>query len=111
VLLAGSRPAGKALLPFDVETGRLVDDVWAQLARARPVRMAPARRRALRSCGGSTSTRARATSTSSTRGAAFARELDALGVEYSLELFDGTHGGLTYRYPGAIRELILALNA
>jgi hypothetical protein len=41
---------------------------------------------------------------------AFARELDALGVEYSLELFDGKHGGLTYRYPGAIRELIIALS-
>jgi hypothetical protein len=40
---------------------------------------------------------------------AFARELDALDVEYSLELFDGKHGGLTYRYPGAIRELIVAL--
>jgi hypothetical protein len=40
---------------------------------------------------------------------AFARELDAIGVEYSLELFEGKHGGLTYRYPGAIRELVVAL--
>jgi dienelactone hydrolase len=40
---------------------------------------------------------------------AFAAELAALGVEHSLELFDGTHGGLTYRYPGAIRELARAL--
>ena len=31
---------------------------------------------------------------------AFAAELEALGVEHSLELFDGKHGGLTYRYPG-----------
>ena len=31
---------------------------------------------------------------------AFARELDALGVEHTLELFEGKHGGLTYRYPG-----------
>ena len=30
-------------------------------------------------------------------------ELDKLGVEHTLELFDGKHGGLTYRYPGAIR--------
>jgi dienelactone hydrolase len=42
---------------------------------------------------------------------AFAAELEKLGVEHSLELFDGKHGGLTYRYPGAIRELILALSA
>ena len=40
---------------------------------------------------------------------AFAAELDKLGVEHTLELFDGKHGGLTYRYPGAIRGLVLAL--
>ena len=33
-----------------------------------------------------------------------------LGVEHTLELFDGTHGGIGYRYPGAIRELVLALH-
>ena len=37
---------------------------------------------------------------------AFATELDKLGVEHTLELFDGTHARLTYRYPGAIRELV-----
>ena len=40
---------------------------------------------------------------------AFAAELDKLGVEHTLELFDGAHGRLTYRYPGAIRELVLAI--
>ena len=30
-------------------------------------------------------------------------------AHHSLELFDGKHGGLTYRYPGAIRELVRAL--
>jgi hypothetical protein len=40
---------------------------------------------------------------------AFAAELDKLGVEHTLELFEGTHAGLTYRYPGAIRELAVAL--
>ena len=37
------------------------------------------------------------------------QELDKLGIEHALELFDGKHGGITYRYPGAIRELVLAL--
>jgi hypothetical protein len=32
-----------------------------------------------------------------------------LGLEHRLELFDGAHGGIRYRYPGAIRELLLAL--
>ena len=41
---------------------------------------------------------------------AFADELTKLGVEHTLELFDGGHGGITYRYPGAIRELVLALS-
>ena len=40
---------------------------------------------------------------------AFSAELDKIGVNHTLELFDGKHGGITYRYPGAIRELILAL--
>ena len=41
---------------------------------------------------------------------AFSAELDPLGVEHTLELFEGKHGGITYRYPGAIRELAMALS-
>ncbi len=41
---------------------------------------------------------------------AFSRELTKLGAEHTLELFDGKHGGITYRYPGAIRELVVALS-
>ena len=40
---------------------------------------------------------------------AFARELDGLGIEYSLDLFEGTHMGIQYRYPDAIAELARAL--
>ena len=40
---------------------------------------------------------------------AFGAELDKLGVEHTVELFDGRHGGISWRYPGAIRELVLAL--
>jgi hypothetical protein len=42
---------------------------------------------------------------------AFHAELDQLGVDHTLELFDGRHGGLTYRYPAAIRELVTALGS
>ena len=28
---------------------------------------------------------------------------------HTLELFDGKHGGISYRYPGAIRQLVLSL--
>jgi hypothetical protein len=102
---------GKALLPFDVATGRLHDDVWAQWLDRDPVRMAPAHADALRSMRRIYLDAGRSDEYYLDLGAqAFAAELDALGVEYTLDLFAGKHGGLTYRYPGAIRELVLALS-
>ena len=101
---------GKALLPFDIATGRLIDDVWAQWLEHDPVRMAPAHADALRSMRRIYLDAGRADEYYLDLGAqAFAAELEALGVDHSLELFDGKHGGLTYRYPGAIRELVRAL--
>jgi S-formylglutathione hydrolase FrmB len=100
---------GKALLPFDVATGRLVEDVWAQWLDKDPVRMAPAHGDALRSMRRIYLDAGRRDEYYLDLGAqAFAAELDALGVTYTLELFDAKHGGLTFRYPGAIRELVLA---
>jgi len=40
---------------------------------------------------------------------AFGAELTTLGVDHTLELFAGGHGGMTYRYPPAIRELLVSL--
>ena len=40
---------GKALLPFELSTGRVVDDVWAQWLDWDPVRLAPSHADALRS--------------------------------------------------------------
>jgi hypothetical protein len=102
---------GRALLPFDVN-GRLREDVWAQWLEKDPVRMAPRHADALRSMK-------RIYLDSGNRdeyfldlGAqAFGAELDKLGVTYTCEVFEGTHARLTYRYPNAIRELILALQA
>jgi hypothetical protein len=102
---------GKSLLPFEIATGRLHDDVWAQWLDKDPVRMAPAHADALRSMRRIYLDAGRSDEFYLDLGAqAFAAELDALGVEYTLELFTGKHGGLTYRYPGAIRELVLALS-
>ena len=101
---------GKALLPFDIATGRLIDDVWAQWLENDPVRMAPGHADALRSMRRIYLDAGRADEYYLDLGAqAFAAELEVLGVDHSLELFDGKHGGLTYRYPGAIRELVRAL--
>jgi S-formylglutathione hydrolase FrmB len=101
---------GKALLPFDVATGRLVDDVWARWLELDPVRMAPRHGDALRSMRRVYLDAGRKDEYFLDLGAqAFSAELGRLGVEHTLELFDGKHGGITYRYPGAIRELVLAL--
>ena len=40
---------------------------------------------------------------------AVAKELSKIGIDHSLVLFEGTHGGLQYRYPQAIRLLAEAL--
>jgi hypothetical protein len=101
---------GKALLPFEIDTGRLIDDVWRQWLAVDPVRMAAEHAEALRSMRRIYLDAGKGDEYYLDLGAqAFASELDKLGVEHSLDLFDGKHGGLTYRYPGAIRELVLAL--
>jgi S-formylglutathione hydrolase FrmB len=100
---------GRALIPFDAH-GRLREDVWAQWLRWDPVRMAPAHADALRSLKHVYLDAGRSDEFFLDLGAqAFGAELSKLGVGHTLELFDGKHGGLTYRYPGAIRELVLAL--
>jgi enterochelin esterase-like enzyme len=104
-----ARP-GEALLPFELATGRLVEDVWERWLELDPVRMAPVRVDALRSMRRIYLDAGKSDEWFLDLGAqAFAQELDTLGVEHSLDLFDGKHGGITYRYPGAIRELLIAL--
>lgn len=102
---------GRARLPFDMETGRLVDDVWQLWLDHDPVRMAPRRADALRSMRRIYLDAGRSDEWHLDLGAqAFSRELERLGVDHSLELFEGRHGGISHRYPGAIRELLLALS-
>jgi enterochelin esterase-like enzyme len=101
---------GKALVPFELDTGLVIDEVWERWLALDPVRMAGAHadelgamRRILIEAG-------RGDEYFLDIGAtAFSRELTKLGVEHTFELFDGGHGGMTYRYPPAIRELVLAL--
>jgi hypothetical protein len=103
---------GKALLPFDVSTGRLIDEVWERWLALDPVRMAPGHADALRSMRRIYLDAGKGDEYYLDLGAqAFSAELEKLGVDHTVELFDGKHGGLTYRYPGAIRELASALSA
>ena len=101
---------GEAMLPFDTATGRPIDDVWSLWLARDPVRMAAGHAESLRSMRRIYLDAGRSDEYFLDLGAqAFANELEKLDVDHTLELFDGKHGGITYRYPGAIRELLIAL--
>lgn len=101
---------GKVLLPFDIRTGRVIEEVWARWLEHDPVRMAPAHSQALRGLRRIYLDAGRSDEYFLDLGAqAFSIELQKLDVGHTLELFDGRHGGIAYRYPRAIRELLLAI--
>ena len=103
---------GRALIPFDVATGRLDDEIWAQWLEKDPVRMASQRADALRSMRLVYVDAGRSDEYYLDLGAqAFAAELDKLGVAHTLDLFDGTHGRIQWRYPLAVRALAQALSS
>ena len=103
---------GEALLPFDVSTGMLLEEVWARWLELDPVRMARRHADALASMRRIYLDAGKSDEYFLDLGAqAFSAQLRRLGVEHTLELFEGKHGGISYRYPGAIRELVLALGA
>jgi hypothetical protein len=101
---------GAALLPFEVATGRLVDEIWERWLEWDPVRLAPAHLEALAGMKLIYLDAGRSDEYYLDLGAqAFAAELSTAGIVHTLELFEGKHGGLQYRYPGAIRRLAEAL--
>lgn len=104
-----ARP-GKAVLPFDTETAELIPEVWDRWLEWDPVRIAPRRLDALAGMKRIYLDAGRKDEYYLDLGAqAFARVLAEAGIDHTLELFDGKHGGISYRYPSAIRELALTL--
>jgi enterochelin esterase-like enzyme len=101
---------GEGLLPFDLRTGRLDEELWARWLARDPVRMVSAHAAALRGMRRILLEAGRSDEAFLDLGAqAVAAELDRVGAQYTLELFEGRHGGIGWRYPGAIRELMNAL--
>jgi hypothetical protein len=97
-------------IPFEIETGRLIEDVWQRWLRWDPVRMASAHADALRSMCRIYLDAGRDDEFFLDLAAqAFSAELTRLGVEHTLELFEGGHRGLSYRYPISIAEMARAL--
>jgi S-formylglutathione hydrolase FrmB len=101
-------------LPFEVDTGRFIPEVWERWLAWDPVRMAAGHAAALGSMRAIWIDAGRSDDFYLDLGAqAFRDELSALGIDRSVrfELFEGTHGGIAWRYPLAIRYLAEALAA
>jgi hypothetical protein len=97
-------------VPFELDTGRLIDDLWERWLQFDPIRMASHHADTLRSMRRIYLDAGRGDEWFLDLGAqAFSGVLDTLSVRHTLELFDGRHGGIGWRYPGSIRELVRAL--
>ena len=97
---------GTVRLPFD-EQGRTLPDVWERWLAWDPVRMVERYADALRSQRAIYIDAGKSDEFFLDLGAeAFRSELERIGVtDVSFELFDGTHGGIIWRYPMALRYL------
>jgi hypothetical protein len=100
-------------LPFDPGSGRLKQSVWERWLAWDPVRMVANRREAAHSLKAIYLDGGRRDEFFLEVGAcAFKSALEEIGVGgVRLELFDGGHGGIEYRYPMGVRHLAEALSA
>jgi hypothetical protein len=98
---------GTVYLPYEPLTGELVPDVWQRWLEWDPVRMAPLYADALRSMRAIYIDAGNRDDVYLDLGAeAFRRALERLGItDYHFEIFDGTHAGIEWRYPLALRYL------
>jgi len=99
---------GTPEMPFSVETGEMISGIWERWLEWDPVRMvanraeAAARLRAIYLDGGRSDEFHLEVGAGAVRAA-----LERVGVaDVRLELFDGGHGGIEYRYPIGIRHLV-----
>jgi hypothetical protein len=103
---------GTVTLPFDVETGKLIDEVWERWLVWDPVRMVPRYADALRSLKAVYIDAGKKDEWFLDNGAvAVKKELDAIGVESFFELFDAGHMSIEYRYPKSLQYLCERLAA
>ncbi len=111
-----ARADGTVDLPFDVETGERIDEVWQRWLRFDPVLLArePRHAETLRNMRAIWIDSGRDDEYHLDLGAtAFHHEVVAAGTpadRVHFELFDGTHSGLTWRYPLSLRWLVDGLS-
>jgi S-formylglutathione hydrolase FrmB len=111
------RPDGSVELPFDPETAEVIPEVWDRWLGFDPVQLArqEAHRETLRNLRGIWIDAGRSDEYHLDLAAtAFHREVVAAGVpegRVHFELFDGKHGGLTWRYPLSLAFLVERLSS
>jgi hypothetical protein len=98
---------GTIHMPFDLDTGELIPDVWERWLAWDPVRMAPKHAEALRGMRAIYIDAGTRDEFYLDLGAeAFRKALADAGVtDVHFELFDATHGGIDYRYPMSLKYL------
>jgi S-formylglutathione hydrolase FrmB len=98
---------GTVRLPFDVDTGELVPDIWERWLAWDPVRMVSPRAEAVRSLRAVYIDSGKKDEWYLDLGAeAFRRALADVGVtDVQFELFDAGHMGIEYRYPLSLEYL------
>lgn len=104
---------GTIRFPYDLEAGRLVNEIWERWLRWDPVRMVADHADALRSLRAIYLDAGKGDEYYLDLGAqAFHRELEKIGLtDVCFELFEGGHGAIEYRYPIAVRYLAERLSA
>jgi S-formylglutathione hydrolase FrmB len=101
---------GTVRLPFEIATGKLIDDVWQRWLDKDPVRMIPKHADELRSMRAIWVEGGTKDEWFLDNGAvAVSKELEGIGVEHTLELFDAGHMSIGYRYPRSLAFLATAL--
>jgi hypothetical protein len=98
---------GTVRLPFDPQTGELIPEVWERWLTRDPVRMARERPEAVRSWKAVYIDAGKSDEYFLDLGAAAFRVVveEIGGPELFFELFEGKHGGITYRYPISLNWL------
>ena len=101
---------GTVRLPFDVATGKQIDDVWQRWLDKDPVRLIPRHADEMRSMRAIWLDGGTKDEWFLDNGAvAVSKELEAIGVDHTLELFDAGHMSIGYRYPRSLAFLSAAL--
>ncbi len=105
-------PDGRPLMPFDLRTGQTLPEIFERWLAWDPVRLAGGHAAGLRGMRRIHLEAGRRDEVNlDLANQALSDELMRLGVAHSFELFDGGHGGGGHRLPGAVTELVKALQS